>query len=75
MRLGEHAGSPCIDVPEEDWREIEETLGLREPNSEVRNSLALHVSKHLFSLEFDFPKQRASSQKKWITVFARKRRL
>jgi hypothetical protein len=72
MRLGEHAGSPCIDVPEEDWREIEETLGLREPNSEVRNSLALHVSKHLFSLEFDFPKQRASSQKKWITRIRKK---
>jgi hypothetical protein len=67
MNLGEYAASPCIDVPEEDWREIEETLGLEEPNNEVRKSIALHVSKHLLSTELGFPKQRASSQKKWVS--------
>jgi hypothetical protein len=66
MKLGEYAGSPCIEVPEEDWREIEATLGLEEPNNEVRKSIALHVSKHLLSAELGFPKQRANLQKKWI---------
>jgi hypothetical protein len=66
MKLGEYVGSPCIEVPEEDWRKIEATLGLEEPNNEVRKSIALYVSKHLLSAELDFPKQRASSQKKWI---------
>jgi hypothetical protein len=61
-------GSPCIDVPEEDWREIEETLGLEQPNNEVRKSIAFHVRKHLFSAEeFNFHRQRPGSQQKWIT--------
>jgi hypothetical protein len=64
MKLEEYVSSPCIEATEEDWREIEATLGLDEPNNEVRKSIALHVSKYLS--EWDFPKQRASSQKKWI---------
>jgi len=67
MKLGEYEASPCIDVPEEDWREIEATLGFEEPNNELRKSIALHVRKHLLWAELGFPKQRAGSQKKWIT--------
>jgi hypothetical protein len=67
MKLEEYRRSPCIEVSEEDWREIEATLGLEEPSNEVRISVASHTRRHLFSAELDFPKQRASSQKKWIT--------
>jgi hypothetical protein len=67
MKLGEYEASPCIAVQEEDWREIEATLGSEEPNNEVRKSIALHVRKRLLWAELGFPKQRAGSQKKWIT--------
>jgi len=73
MKLGKFADRPpCIELPEERWRELEATLGLEEPNNEVRKSIALHVSKHLFSAELGFPKQRPGPQKKWITRIRKK---
>ena len=66
MKLGEYERGPCIELPEEEWREIEATLGLNEPKNEVRKSIASRVSHHLFWAELDLPKQRVPAQKKWI---------
>jgi hypothetical protein len=66
MKLGDFVSSPCIEVPEE-WRRIEETLGLTEPNNEVRKSIARYVDHHLFVAELALPNPRNKAKREWIT--------
>src|SRR6266446_6231140 len=56
-----------IGLPEKAWREIEATLGLKEPNLAVRGDIARYVSWHLFDAQFGPPPLRHSVQRKWIT--------
>jgi hypothetical protein len=63
---------PCIELPEEEWRDLEATLGVTEPNPAIRRDIAGHVRRHLFWAELDFPKQRINTQRKWITRIRRK---
>ena len=58
---------PSIDLPEEQWRELEATLGITAPNLAIRREIARYVRRHLISAQMDFPKQRTGAQKKWIT--------
>jgi hypothetical protein len=63
---------PSIELPEEQWRELEAKLGITEPNLAMRREIARYVGRHLISAQMDFPKQRANAQKKWITRIQKK---
>jgi hypothetical protein len=63
---------PCIELPEEEWRELEETLGFTEPNLAIRRDIARYVERHLFQAELNIPKQRPGAQKKWLTRIRKK---
>lgn len=53
-------------------RELEATLGVTNPNLQIRRDIARYVRHHLFWAELDWPKQRTNSQKKWITRIRKK---
>jgi hypothetical protein len=63
---------PCIELPEEKWRELEVTLGVAEPNLAIRRDIARYVERHLFSAELDLPKKRNGAQRKWVTRIRKK---
>jgi hypothetical protein len=63
---------PSIELPEEEWRELEATLGVTEPNLDVRKEIACYVRRNLLSVRMDFPKHRTSAQKIWITCIQKK---
>jgi hypothetical protein len=63
---------PQIELPEEEWRELEETLGVTEPNLQIRRDIARYVRHRLFWAQLDLPKQRAKSQKAWISRIRKK---
>jgi hypothetical protein len=56
-----------IGLPEKAWREIEATLGMKEPNLAVRGDIARYVYRHLSDAQFGPPPLRRSVQRKWIT--------
>jgi hypothetical protein len=73
MELSKFADRPpCIELPEERWRELEATLGLTEPNLQVRRDIARYVERHLCWAEFDIPKQRPGTHKRWVTRVRKK---
>jgi hypothetical protein len=63
---------PSIELPEEQWRDLEATLGIAEPNLPIRREIAGTVRRHLAAVQMDFPKRRTNAQKKWITRIQRK---
>lgn len=73
MKLEDFASRPpSIELPEEQWRELEATLGLSEPNLSVRREIARYVAHHLGWADVNFPKQRVKAQRKWINRIEKK---
>jgi hypothetical protein len=73
MNLDDAANRPpSIELPEEEWLELEATLGITEPNLQIRRDIARYVRRHLVWAQMDFPKQRAHAQKKWIARIQKK---
>ncbi len=62
---------PCIELPEERWREIEAGIGLQEPNLELRCRIAQCVELYYAPEETCVPSLRPNELRPWLNRIRR----